>query len=67
VADNKSQAPAWQVLNNRRCISEPVTGSVIQSLPFHEHFSGNKTNIEKNRNIKMYLISIVPRTVCFAC
>jgi len=45
--NNKSHAPAWQVLNNRRSVSDPVTGSVIQGLTFHEHFSENLANMDK--------------------
>jgi hypothetical protein len=45
--DNKSHAPAWQVLNNRRSVSEPVTGSLIQSLTFRKHFSRNLANMDK--------------------
>ena len=45
--NSKSHAPAWQVLSYRRCVSEPVAGSVIQSLTFHENFFGNLAKIDK--------------------
>jgi hypothetical protein len=45
--NNKSHAPAWQVLNCRRFVSEPVSGSIIQSQRFYENFSGNLANIDK--------------------
>ena len=47
--DIKSHATVWQVLNNRWCVAERVSGKVIESLTFHEYFYGNVVNIDTPR------------------